>query len=90
MITIDEADYVTFRKIDNDRYYGLSLDIANGIIDDISDNVYNLANKLEALQKVLKTSGLDITDNITAIKLQIDNIFHSEKWFDIIDAANEL
>jgi hypothetical protein len=86
MIAIKEADYKPLRKISNDNYkYGLKFDIANDVISDITDNIYNLENKLEGLQKIFKNSDIDISNNILDIIIELDRLFSSDKWNSIID-----
>ena len=52
-MNINEADYKAISKLRNDNFnYELKIDMANEIINDISDNVYIISNKLEAIQKM--------------------------------------
>lgn len=88
MIIVKEADYKSINNIlnDNSIYHSLSIDNANMIISDISDNLYNLNNKLEALGRIGKHTGSkkvsELTDNITEA---LNSIFDSRLWQELLE-----
>ena len=86
VMIIQEADYKSLRKINNDNYrYGLKFDIANDIIRDIADNIYNLKNKLEGLDKLFQNTDIFISYDINTIINELDNLFNSDNWNNIVD-----
>lgn len=89
---IDEAEYRTLNKLDNtNNAYEMKIDFANQIIDDIQDNIYNLSNKLESIQKIAKSLHLDIDDDIDAVINSIYAIFESgDAWYHICEQFEKL
>lgn len=93
MIIVKEADYKSINNIlnDNSLYHSLSIDNANAIISDISDNLYNLNNKLEALGRIGKHTGSkkvsELTDNITEA---LNSIFDSRLWQELLEEFENL
>ena len=93
MIVLQEADYKSINNVlnDNSIYHSLSIDNANRIISDISDNLYNLNNKLEALGKVGRHTGsiraVELTNRITDA---INSVFDSELWQSLLEEFENL
>ena len=91
-LTLDEMDYRPIDKFKNDNFnYELKVDMANQIIDNITDNIYIISNKLESIQKIAKTLNLDINKEIENIINNIYDIFNSgNDWYKICNEFNSL
>ena len=82
---LDEADYKSISKLRNDNFnYELKIDMANEIINDISDNVYIISNKLEAIQKIAKSIGLNIDFEVDEIIGNLNGLFEGVAWDNIL------
>jgi hypothetical protein len=92
-IKLKEADYKSIHKILNDTsiYNDLSIDNVNYIISEISDNLYNINNKLELIETIGKCIGIEnISDDIAAITESINSVFDSALWINVISKFEEL
>lgn len=89
---IQDAYYKTVDKIAvNDDYMGLSIDNANHIIDEISDNMYVLRNKIEDLNRIGESLGIyDISEYTESLNNEIANLFDSYLWQNILRKFQEV
>ena len=88
---LDEADYKSISKLRNDNFnYELKIDMANEIINDISDNVYIISNKLEAIQKIAKSIGLNIDFEVDEIIGNLNGLFEGVAWDNILSEFENL
>lgn len=90
-MNINEADYRAISKLKNDNFnYELKIDMANEIISDISDNVYIISNKLEAIQKIAKSIGLNIDFEVDEIIGNLNELFEGVAWDNILSEFENL
>lgn len=92
-IELKEADYKSIHKILNDTsiYNELSIDNVNYIISEISDNLYNINNKLELIETIGKRAGIEnISKDIAAITESLNSVFDSALWINMISKFEEL
>ena len=90
-MNINEADYRAISKLKNDNFnYELKIDMANEIISDISDNVYIISNKLEAIQKIAKSIGLNIDFEVDEIIGNLNGLFEGVAWDNILSEFENL
>ena len=92
-IELKEADYKSIHKILNDTsiYNELSIDNVNYIISEVSDNLYNINNKLELIETIGKRAGIEnISEDIAAITEGLNSVFDSALWINMISKFEEL
>jgi len=90
-IELNEADYRHIDKIQNDNFnYELKVDMANAIIGDISDNLYTMTTKIESIQKIANSLGINIDNEINNIILELNDIFSNSDWQNILNKFNLL
>ena len=87
---IQDAVYKTLDKIEIDDYKGLDIDNANHIIDEISDNIYVLRNKIEDLNRIGDDMGIsEIADYTEALNEQLAELFDGYTWQTILRKFQE-
>ena len=87
---IQDAVYKTLDKIEIDDYKGLDIDNANHIIDEISDNLYVLRNKIEDLNRIGDAMGIsEIADYTEALNEQLAELFDGYNWQTILRKFQE-
>ena len=90
-MNMNEADYRAISKLRNDNFnYELKIDMANEIISDISDNVYIISNKLESIQKIAKSIGLNIDFEVDEIIGNLNGLFEGVAWDNILSEFENL
>lgn len=87
---IQDALYKTLDKIEIDDYKGLDVDNANHIIDEISDNLYVLRNKIEDLNRIGDAMGIsEIADYTDTLNTQLSELFDGYVWQTILRKFQE-
>lgn len=91
-LTINEATYRNVGIVPTDLASDtkfLKLDLLNQVMEDISDELYTILNKLEAVQRLAKAIGYkDIDTKITEISEVLSNTLDKDKnntWKEILD-----